>query len=98
MAHMNAAKNSPRNDMHAIESPSSMKEKNQDSCSENTLPHGFPAQLNTKMAWYGTKLAKRLTYIYHLTDNDRLEIDYALASFYGQDHIKRVKLVDNNLL
>jgi hypothetical protein len=50
---------------------------------KKTLPHGFPSQLNTKMVWDGTKLAKKLTYIYHLTDNDRLEIDYALASFYG---------------
>jgi len=83
MAHMNVVKNSSRTDMYITGSPSSIKENTQDSCNEHALPHGFPAQLNTKMAWYGTKLAKRLTYIYHLTDNDRLEIDYALASFYG---------------
>jgi hypothetical protein len=83
MAYMNAAKISLRDDMHTTESPSSIKENTQDSFSERVLPNGFPSQLNTKMAWYGTKLAKKLTYIYHLTDNDRLEIDYALASFYG---------------
>lgn len=83
MAHMNAVKNSSRNDMHTIGSLSSIKEATQDSRNERALPHGFPAQLSTNMAWYGTKLAKRLTFIYHLTDNDRLEIDYALASFYS---------------
>jgi len=83
MAHMNAVIHSSRNDILATGSLSSIKENTQDSCYERALPYGFPAQLSTKMVWYGTKLAKKLTYIYHLTDNDRLEIDYALASFYS---------------
>jgi hypothetical protein len=83
MAHMSEVKSSFRKDVHTIGSLSAVRECNQDSCNESALPHGFPEQLGTKMAWYGTKLAKRLTYIYHLTDNDRLEIDYALASFYS---------------
>ncbi len=51
------------------------------------LPDGFPKQLSTEMAWCGTKLAKRPSYIYYLTDEDRLEIDLALASFYGQFYV-----------
>jgi hypothetical protein len=83
MAHAYAVKISSRNEMHTTVPASSIKSKTQDSCIEHALPHGFPAQLSTKTAWYGTTLAKKLTYIYHLTDNDRLEIDYALASFYS---------------
>lgn len=49
------------------------------------LPPGFPKSLSSDLAWTGSRLCGE-EYIYHFTDNDKIEIDTALASFKGVKH------------
>jgi len=46
------------------------------------LPPGFPQYMHSKLAWSGSQLESH-QYIYHLTEDDKLEIDTALVSFKG---------------
>jgi hypothetical protein len=86
---------SPQN-IHTTDSALWVNEYTKDSYNERKLPLGFPKELATKLAWHGTDLAKKLTYIYDLTDNDRLEIDCALDSFYRKNHIRSVMLINTD--
>jgi hypothetical protein len=45
------------------------------------LPQGFPYFLTTKQAWYPSEFSNEERYIYHLTSNDKLELDKALSFF-----------------
>jgi hypothetical protein len=47
------------------------------------LSPGFPSCLDSKMVWTGIDLADESKYIYHLTNNEKLEIDAALTKFKG---------------
>ncbi|KAJ6438151.1 taurine catabolism dioxygenase [Purpureocillium lavendulum] len=46
-----------------------------------TLPDGFPAKLDSTLAWDGADVAERYDYAYHLTDPDLTEIHEALTYF-----------------
>jgi hypothetical protein len=46
------------------------------------LPPGFPKYLNSALAWSGSQLCTD-QYIYRFTENDKVEINAALASFKG---------------
>ncbi len=48
-----------------------------------TLPSGFPVFLDSKLAWSTSEVSSVLEYTYHLTQEDRAEIDDALKSFKG---------------
>jgi hypothetical protein len=48
------------------------------------LPSGFPSSLESEMAWTGTDLADESRYMYNLNENEKLEIDAALARFKGK--------------
>jgi hypothetical protein len=45
------------------------------------LPQGFPYFLTTKQAWYPSEFSNEERYIYHLSSNDKLELDKALSYF-----------------
>jgi hypothetical protein len=45
------------------------------------LPQGFPYFLTTKQAWYPSEFSNEERYIYHLSRNDKLELDEALFFF-----------------
>jgi hypothetical protein len=47
------------------------------------LPPGFPPRLTSSLAWTGSDLRDELNYIYHLSENDKVEIDNALLAFKG---------------
>lgn len=50
-----------------------------------TLPSGFPIFLDSKLAWPTSEVPGVLEYTYHLTQEDRAEIDSALKLFKGLD-------------
>jgi hypothetical protein len=45
------------------------------------LPQGFPYFLTTKQAWNPSEFSNEERYIYHLSVNDKLELDEALSFF-----------------
>lgn len=47
----------------------------------NTLPPGFPKQLNSKLVWDGRALAETWDWNYQLTEQDLAEIEAALQHF-----------------
>ena len=46
------------------------------------LPPGFPKYLDSALAWSGSQLSGD-QYVYRFTENDKAEINAALASFKG---------------
>ncbi len=54
------------------------------------LPHGFPAKLDTKLAWVGQDFDDPLAYVYHLTAADLAEIARAIAHFKGVNPVLKV--------
>jgi hypothetical protein len=48
-----------------------------------TLPKGFPAKLDTQLAWVGSDFNDPQTYIYELTQADLAEISQAISHFKG---------------
>lgn len=49
-----------------------------------TLPKGFPAKLDTKLAWVGSDFQDTQTYVYQLTQTDLAEISEAITLFKGK--------------
>jgi hypothetical protein len=47
------------------------------------LPTGFPSYLYSDLAWFAAQFPDEQHYVYHLTTEDKLEIDAALQSFQG---------------
>jgi len=56
------------------------------SCASPILPSGFPLFLDSRLAWSTSEIQVKLEHTYHLTHEDRAEIDNALDSFKGFDH------------
>jgi len=52
-------------------------------CAAPTLPPGFPMFLDSELAWSTSEISGGMEYTYHLTQEDRAEIDNALQSFKG---------------
>ncbi|KAH8890828.1 Clavaminate synthase-like protein [Thozetella sp. PMI_491] len=48
-----------------------------------TLPAGFPAKLDAKLAWSGSDFKDESDYVVRLVDSDIAEIDVAVAHFKG---------------
>lgn len=46
-----------------------------------SLPDGFPEHLPDEIAWHGSRLGDETKYTYHLTNQDSLEVESALAAF-----------------
>lgn len=45
------------------------------------LPSDFPRRLTSKLVWTGSDFHDELKYIYHLSENDKIELDRALFAF-----------------
>ena len=56
------------------------------------LPAGFPKYLTSNLTWSGPQLSDNLQYIYHVTENDKVEIDAALKLFKSVNHPIRTNL------
>lgn len=50
------------------------------------LPSGFPLFLDSELAWSASEIRIETEHIYHLTHQDKAEIDKALVFFKGQNH------------
>ncbi|KAL1902819.1 hypothetical protein Sste5346_000730 [Sporothrix stenoceras] len=59
----------------------------------DALPKGFPAKLDTKLAWVGSDFKDPETYVYQLTQSDLAEISQAISHFKGLgldgEHVSR---------
>jgi hypothetical protein len=51
------------------------------SCTLLILPLGFPLFLDSELAWSPSDIQVKLDHTYHLTHEDKAEIDNALKSF-----------------
>lgn len=49
----------------------------------DTLPKGFPSYVSVKLAWSGPDMTNEREYVYHLTYEEKEEIDSALRFFKG---------------
>jgi hypothetical protein len=49
----------------------------------DAIPRGFPNYVSAKMAWSGSNMTDEREYIYHLTYEEKEEIDSALRFFEG---------------
>jgi hypothetical protein len=54
----------------------------------NAIPLGFPPLLNTKQAWNASEFLNEDRYIHHLSNDEKNELDAALAFFKGVFIIK----------
>ena len=50
-----------------------------------SLPAGFPNVLTGSMTWSGPGILDDDTYIFYLTETDKMEIDTALCSFKSKN-------------
>lgn len=50
----------------------------------DALPKGFPAKLDTKLAWVGSDFKDSESYVYQLTQADLAEISQAITHFKGK--------------
>lgn len=58
------------------------------------LPDGFPISMDVELAWSGSRLSSD-QYIYHFTEDDKLEIAAALTSFKGVKHFNCLHCVSH---
>lgn len=50
------------------------------------VPAGWPTQLSGPLVWKRGDFSDENEYVYHLTDEDKLEISYALKIFKGSSY------------
>lgn len=81
---MDSETNSPR--------PESLEFSLDHTASELSLPYNLPSRLISKLAWTAIEDEAASECIYHLTEQDHLEIDAALGNFFGEDVLARVLL------